>query len=257
MRIMTCNIWGDYFNNPVEMREDAFRYIIDKYQPDILGIQEFTQSWYNSNLFLELQKLYTVTTPNNYENFTPLFFRTDKFHLINSNWELYEDTPDPSKGISWAVLVEPQNNEKKIAVLNTHFWWKSGDEHDLIRQKNALRLSALMKQLSDEYHTCAIAFGDFNCNISNNPVKVLKEHGVVPMIELAKEFDTVSSHHGDPQKGSDGLYHGTKTNKNYEFSIDHIMAFQMNRSVSAYKVIEDQIALDASDHSPIYTDFDD
>ena len=38
MRIMTSNIWGDYFGNPVDERLDQVLTIYRKYAPDILGL---------------------------------------------------------------------------------------------------------------------------------------------------------------------------------------------------------------------------
>ena len=46
---MTSNIWGDYFNNPVEDREKLLFDVFDRYKPDILGLQEVNKSWYKSN----------------------------------------------------------------------------------------------------------------------------------------------------------------------------------------------------------------
>ena len=54
MRIMTSNIWGDYFNNPVELRQEGLLNVFKKYSPDVLGLQEVTKSWYESKIFKEL-----------------------------------------------------------------------------------------------------------------------------------------------------------------------------------------------------------
>ena len=39
IRIMASNIWGDYFGNPVEVREEQLGSIYDKYDPDILAMR--------------------------------------------------------------------------------------------------------------------------------------------------------------------------------------------------------------------------
>ena len=39
IRIMSFNIWGDYFGNPVNEREDGIGRVISVYSPDILSMQ--------------------------------------------------------------------------------------------------------------------------------------------------------------------------------------------------------------------------
>ena len=51
LRLMTSNIWGDYFGNPVEERAQNFIDIFTRYSPDVIGIQEATTNWYKSELF--------------------------------------------------------------------------------------------------------------------------------------------------------------------------------------------------------------
>lgn len=50
-RIMTSNILGDYFGNPVEERTQSFINIFTRYAPDIIGIQEATTHRCKSELF--------------------------------------------------------------------------------------------------------------------------------------------------------------------------------------------------------------
>ena len=91
----------------------------------------------------------------------PLYYKTEKFSILEFGWERYEKTEDKSKGITWALLVEKET-EKKIAVLNTHLWWKQGSEHDALRVINAKQLFAKMKYLKEKYSCPVFAFGDFN-----------------------------------------------------------------------------------------------
>ena len=45
LRIMTSNIWGDYFGNPPHEREDALADVFLRYLPDTLAMQEVTANW--------------------------------------------------------------------------------------------------------------------------------------------------------------------------------------------------------------------
>ena len=74
---------------------------------------------------------------------------------------------------------------------------------------------------------------------------------------LEKLFHTVIrgiSHHGDPLRGEEDKYHGSKTFKDSTHSIDHIIALGEEFKVMQYRIVEDQDALDATDHSPVYVD---
>ena len=252
MRIMTSNIWGDYFGNPVEVRQDQLYQVFQTYQPDILGFQEVTSGWYNGTLLEKLSEEYAFAGTELYENinYVPLAYKK-KYALLAKGYEFLTDTPDISKAITWAVL---QDGDRKFAVCNTHFWWKTGPEHDEIRLQNARQLTALMRHLHETHRCCVFAFGDMNCTVSSGVFRIYAENGIRQLRELAVQADTVTSHHGDPLRGEDGLYHGTPSTKDYNYSIDHLVVLGEGCHVDSYRVIEDQAALDATDHSPVFAD---
>lgn len=256
MRIMTNNIWGDYFGNPVSVREDGLYDCYMKYMPDVIGFQEATKNWHNSKLFSELSENYEFVGTEFFgcKNYVPLVYKKSSgVNLMAKGYEMLSETPDESKAITWAVLQKPQTGAG-IAVCNTHFWWKPGKEHDEIREKNALQLSSLMKYLYSRYSFPVIAFGDMNCTESSGVFKIYSENGIMPLRSIADEKSNVSSHHGDPLKGEDGRYHGKKTSDDYTHSIDHIIGLGKDIKVKSYIIVEDESVLDATDHSPVYAD---
>lgn len=258
IRIMTSNIWGDYFNNPVEDREDLLYDVFMRYQPDILGFQEVTKSWYGSKLFERLSGEYAFAGMESYNNsnvnsnYVPLAYKKD-YLLLAKGYERLRETSDRSKAITWAVLKHPRE-EKVFAVCNTHFWWKSGPEHDLVRTENAKQLVALMKFLQEKYDCPVFAFGDMNTVLSSDVFKVYAENGIRHLYDLAEKKKDVSSHHGDPQPDENGKLRGKTTQKGREYSIDHIIGMGDGIKVQEYRVVEDQDALDATDHSPVFVD---
>lgn len=257
LRIMTANVWGDYFGNPVAVREDQFMETFREYRPDVIGLQEMTPGWVESSLFQEMQEHYALvgTVLGSHVNYVPLAYSKERFDLLEGGFRRYSDTPDRSKAITYAVLTE-KNGGQRLAVCNTHFWWKSGPEHDLIRKKNARELAACMKELSSRYGCAVFAFGDLNSTVSSEVFAVFGEEGVVRLYDLAEVRSEVSSHHGNPVLGEDGRYHGAQTERSQEHSIDHIvmLAGEEPCRVQTYQVILDQRVLDASDHSPVYAD---
>ena len=265
MRIMTSNIWGDYFGNPVNVREDLLFGIFKKYSPDVLGMQEYNKGWYNGNMLEWLSEDYASVGTELYNcdntvgedvfektNYVPLCYKKE-LGVLAYGYEFLTDTPDKSKAITWAVLNQ---NGKVFAVCNTHFWWKTGPEHDIIRNKNAHQLAELMKYLHKKHNCPVFAFGDMNTTVLSEVFKIYEQNGIKHLNDLAEIKCEVSSHHGDPVVTESGRYKGTKTTNDKNYSIDHIVVLGDNVIVREYKVIEDSDALDATDHSPVYADVD-
>lgn len=257
LRIMTSNVWGDYFGNVVNGREDQLVEVLLKYRPDIIGLQEMTPNWYNSKLFKVLEKEYALVGAvlGSHINYVPLAYNKERFNILEYGFRRYNGTTDRSKAVTYAVLYDKSDGHT-LAVCNTHFWWKSGPEHDQIRIMNAHELTATMKDLQSRHHCIVFAFGDLNSTITSDVFTVFLQQGVIRLYDLAEEVNDVSSHHGNPSLGEDGCYHGRETMDRQEMSIDHIVALLEEHScqVRTYQVVLDQNALDASDHSPVYVD---
>lgn len=258
LRIMSFNIWGDYFGNPVEEREDGIGEVIENYSPDFLAIQEATKNWHDSKLFAKLKEKYMFVEPGDEPevNLVPLLYKKDKFDLVSDGFIYFEDTPDPTKGCTYGVFEEKMS-KKRLAVFCTHFWWKYfGDpEHDLIRVSNAALLTAKALELVEKYKLPAVGLGDLNSDYSMPTLTYLRAAEWRLAQREAVESSNVGSHHGDPVRGEDGKYHGEKTTKDYTKSIDHIF-FRGTIKPQKFDVVEDRFALDVSDHSPIYCDFE-
>ena len=253
LKIMTANIWGDYFGNPVDVRQDGIFEVIEKYSPCIVGFQEITKGWYESRLFMtDLQKDYRFvgTELGTNDNYVPFAFgKNIGFSYLSKGYELLENTPDISKAITWAVF-ESKVGGVRFAVCNTHFWWKTGPEHDIIREQNAKQLSSLMKNLHERYSCPVFAFGDMNCARDSRVFEIYSSNGIVHLSDIAKSVYGTASCHGDPVLGDDGRYHGKVDTRPIERSIDHIIALG-EVDVLEYRVIDDKCVLDSTDHSPV------
>ncbi len=252
MRIMTINIWGDYFQNPVDIRQDGIHRTIQHYDPAIVGLQEMTAGWYQSDLLKTLTDYRAIAFGG---NFVPLLYKTAQFDLVECGYEPYTDTPDQSKGITWAVLTE-KGTGRRLGVCNTHLWWRSGEEHDRLRLQNARQLLNKMRELEQKYTINTLAFGDFNSSEGSLAFNYLEENNVHSSYKLADTVSPVCSWHGNPVLGEDGRYHGQKTAYPKEKSIDHIIATRGAWHILTQHVVEDQAMLDASDHSPVYIDIE-
>ena len=257
LRIMTSNIWGDYFGNPPHEREDLLADVFLRYLPDALAMQEVTPNWWKSRLFERLKGEYVVVEGDGPDqtNYIPLLYRPARLELIDGGWQLYHGKLDRSKGFTWGVFKDKETG-KKFVGYSTHFWYKGSDESNYIRTVNAEKLMAKLTELQKKYDCPVVGGGDFNCNVSSDPFKLMAEFGFESAQEIAEIASPECSHHGDPKRGDDGKCHGQPRPENNvkAYSIDHLVVYKPRIRLLGEYVILDQDALDATDHSPIFTD---
>ncbi len=126
---------SDGEENEIYLRSDRFLWLIDEYQPDLMGLQEFTPSW-DFFLYAELEErgydiVYKYRGINSQEA-TPIAFKKDKFELLEEKYFWLSDTPE-EESPSWddgdgkrnRIVTECIFKEKKSGIkfvhLNTHF----------------------------------------------------------------------------------------------------------------------------------------
>ena len=250
IRMMTSNIWGDYFNNPIPLREDRLTGVFLKYSPDVLGMQEVTDNWHTSKTFDKLREDYFILGDNlaNYVNYLPLAIKK-KYTILAEGYEAFRDTPSDAKGITWAVI---QDNETKeiCAVCNTHMWYGLNE----IKWENAMELIALMKYIQAKYNCIVFTFGDFNCNIGEYSFEILKFGGAKNLYDLTDDKDNISTYHGPQSRMEDGTIYSNLSEEGPEESIDHFIALGDNFRVIRHRLVTDKDALDVTDHCPLYVD---
>lgn len=259
LRIMSFNIWGDFFGNPVEEREEAIERVFRDYVPDIIGIQEATPSWTRSAMFRSLRDVYAFAEPENppVNNSDPLLYNKERFFCVESGYVPYRDTPDASKAATWAVLEE-RDTARRIAVFCTHFWWmhigEADHDDDVLRVANAALLTDRAIEITQRYGVPAVAMGDLNSPLHIPTHTYLRRAGWKYAQADAPETRMESTHHGDPVRGTDGKYHGCLPTDDYTRSLDHIL-YRGDLTPVRFGLVQDAYALDASDHSPLWCDF--
>ena len=259
LRLLSFNIWGDYFKNPPEERDEQIGRIICRYTPDLVALQEVTPNWWKARLFPQLaEAAYAVIRGDAaYNNYVPLVYNQKRLTLIDSGSELFHPELDGSKGITWGVFQDRTTGDRLIA-FSTHYWYKSnGGESDFIRKVNSMQLLNCIATLKKKYPFPVVGGGDFNCRTNSTALQTLRQAGYASAQSVAPEATCASSHHGDPVRDAAGVYRGKVRAKENTpaTSIDHLFLEVSCILPLRETVILDQDALDVSDHSPIYLDF--
>lgn len=160
------NRWSD--------RQFLVAKIVLKAAPDFLGTQELPIGQYN-----DLKKLlpnydsYGVGRKDGAEGgeFCPLFYKRDKFNLINSKTIWLSETPEIVGSKGWDAMLprivtccefEKRSNGERFVVFNTHFDHKGVEA----RKQSALLLLSIIKDIAG--NKPAIILGDFNANYSSD-----------------------------------------------------------------------------------------
>lgn len=269
---MTSNIWGgNSYGDPTKLMSKQLFNVYNKYSPDVIGFQEASPGWYGADLFFDLGKSYNMvgTELYNNQNWTPIAVKKE-YKIVAYGFEELDKVPGYSKSITWVVI---QKDEKRFGMCNTHFWWMRGNEakevneifgttnytpsdHCNLRNYNAKQLSNLMHYLNKRYSCPVFAFGDMNVRLSEEVFDVYAENGIKNLYDLAQKKDNICSYHGYPVPDENGVFHGKKsTDENgYSSSLDHMVSLGDNFDVKQYCVVQDQDALDATDHSPVFVD---
>lgn len=273
LSLMTFNIWGDYFGNPPEERDEKEAAVIVRWRPDVVAFQEVTPNFWKSRLFPALEKAgYAVLRPDEadairraggkgdegYVNHVPLAYRRDRLVCEASGYEIFHLRLTDNKGVSWAVLRDVRTGLRFVA-FSTHFWYKeNGGESDAIRELNARHCLGLFERIKALFGDLpVVGGGDLNSLVGSVAHETFNRAGFRNAQEVAADADTISSYHHDPVRDAEGVYRGALRRKNNTpaTSLDHVFVEAARTKVLIHRVVRDQDALDVSDHSPVVATF--
>ena len=180
IKILSQNVrYADDPNrNTVQLRSKRFMALLDEYQPDLIGAQEFTYSW-SVWLTKHTKKAGGTGVLGGYGmvgcsrdgrdatsgESNPIFYRLDRFELLDSDTFWLSETPDVVSKVetsslnricTWALLKDKQTGQT-IFYANTHL----DHTNDQARQDQAELLIPYLLELAGE-HPLYLT-GDFNC----------------------------------------------------------------------------------------------
>lgn len=243
--IMSQNIlFVDYDSpNSLQERSERFKKLLQEYQPDVIGFQEFGES--NFSYMEYMVQTYGRIGGESESN--PIMYRKDRYTVVEQGKFWLSDTPDtPSRyeGVGsnrycmWVVL-EDKITGQKIQVTNTHLCWEGEDNE--MRLKQIQVLLNYMKDRLDQYPT--FMTGDYN-SIVDGPVydAVLDTGKKDPQLTAKVNLSTIDY--------TCGFF-----NKNEHKRID--FCFYNDQSVALeYKILNDMYSGYISDHYAIITKFE-
>ena len=194
-----------------------------------------------------------VPTEVGVQNYTPVFYKRDRFDLIDCGYFLFEGKNDAnSKSVTWAVLAEKESGVR-FGVCSTHFWWKCNEPDDNAqRLANAAALLNCVMDIKQRFDVPVIAGGDLNCGICSS-------QGEEPWLWLCDRLTDVRAaapittdmmtHHAYPIKDEAGLYFDGEMPRR---TLDHLFVTDDCRmQLHSFAVDTSQRALATSDHCPL------
>ena len=171
LKVMSFNVRFDNPGDGINAWPNRFP-LVEKYimgeMPDILGVQE---SLYHQNEdLLGIMSGYAYVGSGRDDDekggeFSPIFFRTDKFELLDHSQFWLSETPDVPGSIGWAAVLprvvawaklKHKESGKELFVFNTHFSHVS----DEARRKSMEFLSDQIRKIAGDSRVALT--GDFN-----------------------------------------------------------------------------------------------
>ena len=256
LTVMTFNI---RYNNPDDginiwqNRKEWLTKSIRFFEADLLGAQEVTypQLQDMESLLPQYQYVGVGREGGNKGEFTPIFYKKDRFELLEHNTFWLSETPEKvgSKGwdaalpriVTWAKFKD-KKEDGTFYFFNTHFDHRG----PTARKKSAALILEKIKSIAGE--NPVILTGDFNTPPGSVPYEVLIDHALkdtASMLDDEKKYGTEYTTNGwDIEAGDERK------------RIDYVF-YQGNQITPLkYHVLDGQRGKRfISDHFPILVDF--
>lgn len=236
---------------PDEQRINRVIKTISHYMPDTFGVQEATPFWMET-LSERLGDTYSFVGEgrdgDNKGEYSPVFYKKDKFEPTESGTKWLSATPDVKKSkfesssmpriFSYAVL-KCKDSDCEYLHINTHL------EHSNHQARE--EQIGVLAEFARRYKSCpTVVTGDFNSEYMHKPYEIMMSEGFA---DSAKEAicaeNTARTFLGD-----------ILNPVSFEKVIDFCFIRGATR-IPLYRVITDKIdGQYPSDHLPVYTEFE-
>ncbi len=241
-------------------RNDLIRDMIFELEPDFCNFQECrpTTSRAVDNAIQKIisEKYAESNVAHAHENFTPVFYKKDRFEELDGGFFVFEGLNDAnSKSVTWG-LFEDKTDGKRLAVVSTHFWWKAtGEVDDLQRIDNAKKVKEICDSIIERYGKIpVIVSGDFNSSMTRPGYIAMVENGFTDARFVAKNSTKCHTLHAYPILNDEGIY--VPDGGAPYVTIDFVFTYGKKPVVTEFSVLADDRARTTSDHCPVVAKFD-
>lgn len=251
VRIMSSNLlvhydsWG---GKPAKPRAKQYIELVERYKPDVVGIQEMCDSWYccvKHNLPDGYKMLYPFST-GAFVRMTAMIYNSDTLNLIDKGSFAYEQGDNPRlRRVIWAVF-EVKKTGERFAVTNTHLdLLREGREEELtlVMESQAEELSRCIDSLSQDYACPIISVGDFN---------TMEDTPYTKEIDIPDIYNTLAEKYTDAKFSSKKQVCGNAQEWEYP-SYDHIF-INGEAASDTFALLSYDYLTEMSDHYPIFAD---
>lgn len=268
---------------PFTTRTRIMKELMEEYMPDSIGMQEVTTNWrrnMDETVFGEnYQGVGDARTPGGEAN--PIYFRKDKFELIDSGTFWLSDTPDQVgsylEGVNYPrictwVHLKSLDGGEEFVHLNTHLD-HDGDNSASDARKLRLKQITVIYDFIQRFGDIPMVFtGDFNQRAATSEGKYYAVYKALTgqrVVELkdGTEFvaDFADSRLYAPDNMPEGItstmtkYYeeGTKAYNPARLPIDYVFFTRSSLSALSYKtVLYKKSGVYMSDHLPVIVELE-
>ncbi len=260
LRIMTFNVRNSSSRevdgeNAWEFRRELNVRTIEKYDPDLLGMQETQQDqWDYYQEHLAGYECWRGSCEYGNHQCLPIFWKPSSFQLIDKGSFWLSPTPEEYslgweancvRAASWVKLSPRSENMQKVLLLNTHL----DHESSLARLKSASLIVEMIQHIRDSGQHVLVT-GDFNCDPGSPPHSYFLDSGYADNYPVEKKIENEA----------DYTFHAFRGIRHPEFGrIDWILSLwnQDGLHLRDAQIIRDtEKPVYPSDHYPVIADFD-
>lgn len=244
IKVISFNIrcTDDENGNSIQERAPRLAAVINPYDADVIGFQEYTPSWeaYINHYFCEKYELFNqYRTDKGWIESAPILWKKDKFDVLQRGYFWLSDTPEIMSGgwdedchnrICLYVVLKNKKDGTVFAFMNTHLGF--GEENQI---KSVRLIQRYMEKLAE---LPTLITGDFNMLPHSAPY--------AEMIKTVIDVNALTAKDRRP------TYHGYNPQKNTTEHIDYCFVNNHIKPVS-FQILDELVENKfPSDHYGIY-----